>query len=436
MIGQEIHDFAGSLWNFNRSITGDGVRETLRAIQNILPNLEIKEYPTGMAAFDWTVPKEWIIREAWIKGPDGEFVCEFSKNNLHLVGYSTPIHERMTLRELQTHLHSLPEQPTAIPYITSYYKENWGFCISENVRNELQDGEYEVYVDSELIDGHLTYGELVIPGESSSEVLLSTYVCHPSMANNELSGPSVTTYLAKWLSSRSGNRLTYRILFIPETIGSIAYISQNLEELQSRVIAGFNITCIGDDRNYSYLPSRNGETLSDKVAVHVLTYLTSSFKKYPWAMRGSDERQYCAPGVDLPIASIMRTRYGDYPEYHTSLDNLIDVVTPNGLEGGFTALKCSIEAIEANSYPLVKVLCEPQLGKRGLYPNVSTKTSGHEIRLLMNVITWSDGKTSLIEIADLCKVAVWDLYPIVETLVKNDLIELLEIPLENFDGGR
>ena len=436
MIGQEIHDFAKSLWNFNRSLTGEGVRETLRAIQKILPNLEIKEYPTGMAAFDWTIPKEWVIREAWSKSPEGEFVCEFSKNNLHLVGYSTPIHERMSLNKLQTHLHSLPEQPTAIPYVTSYYKENWGFCLSENVRSELKDGEYEIYIDSELIDGHLTYGELIIPGESSSEILLSTYVCHPSMANNELSGPSVTTYIAKWLLSWPGNRLTYRILFIPETIGSIAYISQNLEELQSKVIAGFNITCIGDDRNYSYLPSRNGETLSDKVAIHVLTHLTSSFEKYTWAMRGSDERQYCAPGVDLPIASIMRTRYGDYPEYHTSLDNLTDVVTPNGLEGGYKALRYSIEAIEENSYPRVKVLCEPQLGKRGLYPNVSTKTSGHEIRLLMNVISWSDGKTSLIEIAELCKVAVWDLYPIVDILVKNELIELLDSPIDNDDRGR
>lgn len=424
MIGQDIHNLAAQLWPITRSLTGDGVRETLTVLQTHLPKLELIEVPSGSAAFDWNIPREWRISDAWIMRPDGKKICKLSDNNLHLMGYSTPVNQTMSLDELQPHLYSLPEQPDAVPYVTSYYKERWGFCLSQNERDLLPDGQYTVFIDSELFDGSLTYAELIIPGETDKEVFLSTYICHPSMANNELSGPCVTTFLANWLYTLEKRYYTYRIVFIPETIGSITYLSKHKNRLKEKVVAGFNISCVGDDRNYSYLPSRNGNTISDRVARHVLQHVSADYKSYAWTDRGSDERQYCAPGVDLPIASIMRTKYGCYPEYHTSLDNLQNVVTPQGLEGGFNALRRSIESLEHNGYPLVQLFCEPQLGKRGLYPTISSKGSASSTRLMMNLISYSDGQHSLLEIAEQCAVPVWDLYPIVENLSAHNVIEL------------
>lgn len=428
MIGKEIHDFARELWPINRSITGEGLRQTLARIGEHLPQLALHEVPSGTAVFDWTVPQEWRVKEAWIKNPSGEKICRLDENNLHLVGYSTPIHSRMPLAELQKHLYSLPEQPDAIPYVTSYYKERWGFCLTQHARDRLEEGEYEVFIDSELFDGSLTYGELFIKGESEEEVFLSTYICHPSMANNELSGPTVTTFLAKWLLAQEKLRYSYRIVFIPETIGSITYLSRNVAHLKKAVVAGFNISCVGDDRAYSYLPSRRGDTLSDAVAQHVLAALDSGYARYGWTDRGSDERQYCAPRIDLPIATIMRTKYGEYPEYHTSLDNLENVVTPSGLQGGYQALRLALEVLEHHCYPRVTVLGEPQLGKRGLYPTLSTKKGGMDVRLMMNVISWADGETSLLDIAGRCGVPVWEIYPLMQKLVEHELIELLDAP--------
>ncbi len=430
MIGNDIYALAKRLWAINRSITGDGVRETLSKIKEVIPELSICEVPSGTQVFDWTIPKEWRVRDAYVVTPSGNKICEFKKNNLHLVGYSVPIRRKLSLSELQGHLYSLPNQPNAIPYITSYYKERWGFCLAHEERERLEDGEYEVFIDSELFDGSLTYGEILIKGESSKEVFISTYVCHPSMANNELSGPCVTTYLAKKLKEFGRTKYSYRLIFIPETIGSITYLSKNIDHLKKSVVAGFNVSCVGDNRDYSYLPSRNGNTLSDQVAKHVLKYTCSTYKSYTWGDRGSDERQYCAPGVDLPIASIMRTKYGMYDEYHTSLDDLINVVTAEGLDGAFNTIWNAIEALERNVYPKVKVLCEPQLGKRGLYPTLSTKASGAEVRLMMDLITWSDGTRSLIEIAELCSSPVWELYPIVEKLSSHNLMDLLEAPAQ------
>ncbi len=426
--GHAIYKLAKALWPINRSITGDGVRETLSIIKTELLDLTLHEVPTGTQVFDWSVPKEWRVREAYIQAPGGQRICDFKKNNLHLVGYSIPVKKRLSLQELKGHLYTLPNQPDAIPYITSYYKERWGFCLSHNELQLLADGEYEVFIDSDLFDGSLTYGELIIPGSSDLEVFISTYVCHPSMANNELSGPCVTTFIAKELLKKSRN-FTYRIVFIPETIGSITYLSRHVDHLKKKVIAGFNVSCIGDERAYSYLPSRNGNTLSDAVAKHVLKNLCQQYVSYRWSDRGSDERQYCSPGIDLPIASIMRTKYGKYDEYHTSLDDLVNVVTPDGLEGGFNALWKAIEALENNCYPRVDVLCEPQLSKRGLYPTLSTKSSGAEVRLMMDLITWSDGKRSLIDIADLCNAPVWELYPILEKLCEHKLMTKLDINL-------
>ncbi len=423
-IGEEIHNFAKELWPLNRSITGSGVRETLKQTQKILPNLKIHEVASGTQVFDWVVPKEWEVKEAWIKKPNGKKICDFSTNNLHLVGYSKPIHQKISKNELDKHLFSSPEQPSAIPYVTSYYKERWGFCISEFERKKLEDGDYEVFINSSLFNGSLTYGELVINGRLNDEIFISTFTCHPSMANNELSGLCVTTFLAKWIQDLKDLKYTYRIVFIPETIGSITYLSRNLNYLKKHVCAGFNVSCIGDNRAYSYLPSRQGNTISDKVAKHVLKFIDPNYKAYRWADRGSDERQYCAPKIDLPIASIMRTKYGQYDEYHTSLDDLVSVVTPEGLAGGFNALRRSIETLERNGYPTTTVFGEPQLGKRGLYPTLSKKNSASEIRLMMNLITWSDGKKSLLEIAELCDVAIWELYPLLEKLISHNLLEL------------
>lgn len=430
MIGNDIHALAKRLWAINRSITGDGVRETLSKIKEVIPELSICEAPSGTQVFDWTIPKEWRVKDAYIVTPSGKKICEFRKNNLHLVGYSTPISKKLSLSELQDHLYSLPSQPNAIPYITSYYKERWGFCLTHEQREQLEDGEYEAFIDSELFDGSLTYGEILFKGKSNKEIFISTYVCHPSMANNELSGPCVTTFLAKRLKEENQLRYSYRLIFIPETIGSITYLSKNIDHLKKSVVAGFNVSCVGDNRDYSYLPSRNGNTLSDQVAKHVLKYTCSTYKSYTWGDRGSDERQYCAPGVDLPIASIMRTKYGMYDEYHTSLDDLINVVTAEGLDGGFNVIWNAIEALERNVYPQVKVLCEPQLGKRGLYPTLSTKGSSAEVRLMMDFITWSDGTRSLIEIAELCSSPVWELYPIVDKLSSHNLMDLLEAPAQ------
>jgi len=426
MVGAEIHKFARELWGINRSITGEGVRETLSRIKDHIPELKIKSVPSGTEVFDWSVPKEWRVSEAYIIAPSGDKICDFSVNNLHLVGYSAPYCGKVLLSELQEHLYSLPEQPDAIPYITSYYKERWGFCIKENDRINLEEGEYEVVVKSELFDGVLNYGEVIIPGETDEEIFLSTYVCHPSMANNELSGPTVVTFLLKWLLSLDNRKYTYRVAFIPETIGSITYLSQNLMEMKKRITAGFNVSCVGDDRAYSFLPSRSGDTVSDHVARHVLKWIDPEYVRFNWLDRGSDERQYCAPGIDLPIASMMRSKYGSYPEYHTSLDDLENVVTAEGLEGGYQALKRALELLEKNETYAVTVLGEPQMGKRGLYPTLSTKKSGQQVRLMMDVISLCDGTLTVLEIAEYLNVPAWELYELIDKLKEHDLLKVSE----------
>jgi aminopeptidase-like protein len=426
MIGNEIYKFARELWPINRSITGDGLRNTLQRISNHLPSLKIKSIPTGTKAFDWTVPQEWNVKEAYIITPGGKKICDFSVNNLHLVGYSIPFVGSVSLDELKEHLYTLSDQPNAIPYVTSYYKERWGFCLTQEQLDNLKNGTYKIVVDTSLFDGELNYGELLIKGKSDKEIFLSTYICHPSMANNELSGPTVVTFLAKWLQEIGETDYSYRIIFIPETIGSITYLSRNYKDMKNKVFAGFNVTCVGDDRSYSYLPSRNGKTISDLIAKHVLKWIDPNFVKYSWLDRGSDERQYCAPGIDLPIASMLRTKYGIYPEYHTSLDNLENVVTPKGLDGGYWAIRKAIEAIERNKKYKITILCEPQMGKRGLYPTLSTKESNEEVDLMMNCISLCDGQTSLLEIAEYLNLPIWDLYELVDKLESHSLISTNE----------
>ena len=425
-IGYLIHELASELWPINRSITGQGVRKTLKLISNILPNIKVHSVPSNTKVFDWVVPKEWLVREAYIITPKGKKICDFSVNNLHLLGYSVPFEGSISIDELKEHLYTIPEQPNAIPYITSYYKERWGFCLTQKQFDALEKGIYKVVIDSTLFDGELNYGELLIKGKSDKEIFLSTYICHPSMANNELSGPSVVTFLAKWLQEIGEPEYSYRIIFIPETIGSITYLSFNYKYMKKKVFAGFNVTCVGDDRAYSYVPSRNGKTISDLIANHVLKWTDINFVKYSWLDRGSDERQYCAPGIDLPIASILRTKYGIYPEYHTSLDDLENVVTPKGLNGGYWAIRKAIEAIEKNKKYKVAVLCEPQMGRRGLYPTLSTKNSDDEVKLMMDFISLCDGENSLLEIAESLKIPIWNLYDIVDKLVDHNLINANE----------
>ena len=422
MIGNEIYQLAKSLWSLNRSITGDGVRQTLSIIKKIIPNLKVHEVQSGTEVFDWKVPKEWKVKEAYIITPDGKRICDFSKNNLHLVGYSVPFNGILSLEELDKNLHSIQNQPKAIPYLTSYYKAKWGFCLTHQQRQSLKKGKYKVVVDTELFQGSMTYGELILKGNSKKEVLLSTNICHPSMANNELSGLCVLTYLSKWLEDLKKKEFTYRIIFIPETIGSLAYLSINHETMKENIIAGFNVVCVGDNRSYSYLPSRNGKIISDEIAKHILKWIDPKFTQYTWLNRGSDERQFCAPGIDLPVASICRSKYEEYPEYHTSLDVLDNVVTSEGLDGGYWAIRKALELIEKNMKFKVTVLGEPQMSKRDLYPNMSLKNIDEYTLLMMNFISMCDGKISLLEIADKLNVPAWDLYEIIDKLEFHKLI--------------
>ncbi len=422
-VGTAIHDLARALWPLPRSISGDGLRATLQVIQNLNPALRLIEVPSGSQVLDWVVPEEWRIGEAWIEGPDGQQVVDIVDNNLHVLGYSTSIDRVLPLAELQQHLHSLPDQPDAVPYVTSYYARRWGFCLSQRQRDALTEGNYRVHIDAAHFAGSITLGELLIPGESTDEILLSSYCCHPSMANNELSGPCLLAYLAQWIGSLPRRRYSYRIVFVPEMIGSIAYLARNLEQMRASVVAGFNLSCVGDERAWSYLPSRHGDTLADRVARHVLQHAAPGFNRYSWLDRGSDESNYCAPGIDLPVASVMRSKYGTYPEYHTSLDTLDEVVTGTGLGQSFALYRRMIEALEQHCYPRALVLGEPQLGRRGLYPSLSSKGSTRAVRTMLDFISLADGSHSLVDIADTCGVPVWELVPILDTLCEAAILE-------------
>lgn len=420
-LGSSMHAFARQLFPICRSLTGQGVRQTLNILQQQLPDLRIHEVPSGTRCFDWVVPDEWNISEAFIVCPDGRKIADFSESNLHVVGYSEPVDRDIDLAELQSHLHSLPDSPDAIPYVTSYYNRTWGFCLSHRQRLSLSDGRYRAVIRSALAPGNLTYADLVVSGRTDREILLSTYVCHPSMANNEVSGPVVSTELAKWSIDQRNRRYTYRFVFLPETIGSILYLSRHFKHLKDHVIAGFNVTCVGDDRVYSYLPSRRGDTLADRIARRALKRRAPNYKHYTYLDRGSDERQYCAPGVDLPVVSVMRSKYGAYPEYHTSKDNL-SLITPAGLQGSFELLRDCLVEIEREPRYRATCLCEPQMGKRGLYGTLGGRDIHAAVRMRMNILAYCDGAHSLLDIAEILDVPTGELSPYVDDLLQHKLI--------------
>lgn len=418
--GQVIYDLAERLFPICRSITGDGVRETLGILKGICGDMKIHEVPTGTKAFDWVVPKEWAIRDAYIECPDGSRIAEFRKNNLHLMGYSAPVNKTMPLGELQKHLYSLPDQPDVIPYMTSYYEERFGFCVSHNERLALKDGMYRAFVDSALKDGSLTYGEIIIDGAERDEIFFSSNICHPSLANNELSAPCVAIHLAKWLAE-SPRHFSYRIVFVPETIGSIVYLCENIDYMKENIIAGFNLSCLGDRGHFSVIASRYGGTMADRAAKSVLKGIDPEFRSYPFLDRGSDERQYCSPGVDLPLCCLTRSKFGGYPEYHTSADNM-DFIAPDALGESFEFLSELVKSIEANRVYETICPCEPQLSPRGLYPAVSDKRSGYTVRTMMNFLAYCDGKNDLFAISEIIGTPPSVLIPIAEKLMSAGII--------------
>ena len=389
-----------------RSLTGLGVRKTLKIIKKEFPDLKIKNVKSGLKVFDWTVPPEWNVINAYVIDKNGFKIIDFKKNNLHLVGYSTPIKQTLKKKDLFKNFHFLKKQPQAIPYITSYYKKRWGFCITYDEfkkfdKKYVSEDEFKVVIDSSFKkDGNLNYGELILKGKSNQEILISTYICHPSMANNELSGPIVAMGLINYFNKKKLNK-TLRFIFIPETIGSISYLSKNLDYLKKNVIGGFNLSCIGDNRQHSCMFSKYKNSPSDEAIIDSYKKLKiNNYKIYSFLERGSDERQYNSPGIDLRISSVFRTKYGEYPEYHTSLDNF-NLVTLKGVTGGFKVVKTAIEIMLKNIYPKYKIMCEPQMGRRGLYPTLSTKSEKELTRGYMSFLQYADGYNSFKKIGNL-----------------------------------
>lgn len=425
VIGQEMYRLAEAIFPICRSITGEGVRQTLKILSDYIGqdglNLSIHEVPSGTQVFDWTVPKEWAVRDAYIENEQGERIVDMKQNNLHVMGYSISVDQWVTLDELKQYVYTQQDQPNVIPYVTSYYKERFGFCMSDSQFCSLPEGKYHMVIDSELFDGSLTYADFILPGESDREIMITSYTCHPSMANNECSGPVLLAALARYVNSIPKRRYTYRFVLNPETIGSIVYLSKNYQHLKDKLEAGVVLSCVGDDRAYSMVHSRYGNTVADKSLSSILRG-RENFKEYSFLQRGSDERQYNAPGIDLPVVGFCRSKYGEYPEYHTSADNM-GLISPSGLQGSYEVMMEWIQAMERNKKYKVAVLCEPQLGKRGLYPTISQKGSYSEVRVMTDFIAYADGQNNLIDISERIGVPVSVLVPIAEKLEKTGLLE-------------
>ncbi len=419
-----IEEYFDRLWPITRSLTGDGNRKSL-AILSELVDLKVSEVPSGTACFDWNVPPEWNIKDAWVKNSAGEKVIDFKENNLHILGYSVPFSGDLSFKELEEHLYTLPNQPELIPYLTSYYKERWGFCLSHSEFLKMDKNDtYTVYIDSSLdYNGSMTVGEAILKGRSEKEILLSTYICHPSLASNELSGPLISAYIYEKLKDKN-LKYTYRFLFVPETIGSIYSLTQYGEHWKQNLLAGFVLTCLGDDGTYTYKRSRKGNSLADQAAELILKHTDQQVVIHDFFPGGSDERQYCSPGFDLPVGSLMRTMYGVYSEYHTSGDNK-DYISFDAMEQSAKKYIEIIELIERNQkYVNTMPYGEPQLGKRGLYPTLgSQKESQNFVQTMMWILNLSDGTKDLIEISERSGVSPQDLFPVVERLVENGIIQ-------------
>lgn len=425
MEGNSMYKLAEKMFPICRSLTGNGFRESLSILKEIVPEIQIHEVPTGTKVFDWTVPNEWNCEGGGIYRLNGDKVIDFKDSNLHILGYSTPIDKIISKEELLEHVYTQPEQPDWIPYVTSYYKERWGFCMSENQKKALTDSEYNIVIKSTLAPGSLTYGDLLIPGETEDEILFSTYLCHPSMANNELSGPVLQTEIIKYIKQLPKHRYSYRFVFCPETIGSITYLSRNVETMKKNVKAGFVLSCVRDNRTYSIIESMYANTLADRVLKNVLKFHFPDYKTYSFLKRGSDERQYCSVGVELSVVGFCRSKYAEYPEYHTSADNM-DLISPEGLQGAYDVMIKVINTLE-NNYKY-RMLCkgEPQLGKRGLYPTISQKGSYDAVVALCDFIAYADGRNDLIGISDIIGVPTTELIDVKNKLLANNLIEVIE----------
>ena len=422
-LGAEMHALVSDLYPICRSITGDGFRESLSHLQRLLP-LDIHEVPTGTRVFDWIVPNEWNIRDAWIANSAGERVVDFRRHNLHVVNYSAPVRQRMSLSELRPHLFSIPEHPDWIPYRTSYYRQTWGFCLTHRQLQSLPDDQYEVCIDSTLASGNLTWGEMLLPGERSDEVLLSCHSCHPSLANDNLAGMAVATYLARRLAERP-RKLSYRFLFIPGTIGSITWLAKNRARV-GRIKHGLVLSCLGDRGSLTYKRSRRGNALIDRAASHVLRH-SGDHTLLDFVPYGYDERQYCSPGFDLAVGCLTRTPNGKYPEYHTSADNL-DFVSPEHLAHSLCACETIMDVLEHDShYRNLNPFCEPQLGKRGLYDGVAGKRELPTLELaLLWVLNQSDGERGLLDIAERSGLEFNVIHSAATALRKSGLLERVE----------
>jgi aminopeptidase-like protein len=396
-IGAAIYDLIQQLFPICRSITGEGVRESLHLLQQVIP-IDIREVPSGTSVFDWTVPNEWNIRDAWIKDASGNKVVDFQYSNLHVVNYSVPIRRRMFLQELRPHLFTIPEKPDWIPYRTSYYREAWGFCLSHNQLQGMSDGEYEICIDSSLEPGQLTYGELLVPGDREDEFIISAHICHPSLCNDNLSGVCIATYLARRLLDRERRRNSYRFLFIPGTIGAITWLACNMGHLE-RVGGGLTLVCLGDASHLTYKRSLIGNAEIDRASVHVLAHSEETADIIDFFPYGYDERQFNSPAFRLAFGSLMRGRHGQFPEYHTSADNL-DFVRRDQLAKSYHALSRVIETLEGNrSYKNLFPYGEPQLGKRGVYREMGDADQAKQLAMLW-VLALSDGQHSLLDIAE------------------------------------
>lgn len=435
----QLKDITFDLFSYTRSISGNGNRQTLKFLkENYIGELNIKEFSieNNPTVYDWNTPPEWNINSAFIEDENGNKIIDFNDNNLHIVGYSEPVDTVMTFKELDNYLYSLEDDIDAIPYITSYYKRRWGFCLTHKQREELRknpEKKYHVFINSSFNEkGSITYGELIINGYTDEEVLISTYICHPSMANDNLSGIAVAVGIAKYIYALPERKYTYRIIFIPETIGSLIYLKENINHLQQYTKAGFVLSCIGDNGDYSCVHTPYNDTYADKIVTHVLKHIDNSsdnnkheIKEYSYLERGSDERQFCAPLVNLPVCTLCRTKFGKFKEYHTSKDNL-DFVSEAGLQGGLKMLKQAVFILENNGYYKINATGEPQLGKYGLYPTLSVKGSADFTRNLTNIIAYMNGKNSILDIAEILKMPFDEVLNIINKLKETNLIDKIE----------